>query len=145
MDSRDDDSLDETALDAHDDAALEGVRFELARDGDHRLGQVVHLLAFRASSTVVQTCNEFGGRRGIGAGGIARAIDDAQARVQLRLYRPEHLAAIDKLASGIAHGCVEAQPVAAPAPPRLTPRAPELSIVKGLRKGTVRPNNPEMS
>jgi hypothetical protein len=55
------------------------------------------------------------------------------------------LPAIDRLASGIARACVEAQPVAAPIPPKLAPRAPELTIIKGLRDGTVRPNNPEMS
>lgn len=145
MDYADDDRLYEAALHAHDNTALEAVRFELARDGDHRIGQVVRVLAIRAASTVVLTCRELGARRGIGADGIARAIADAQTRVQIRLRRPEHLPAIDRLASGIARACVEAQPVAAPIPPKLAPRAPELTIIKGLRDGTVRPNNPEMS
>lgn len=145
MDSPDDDRLDEAALRAHDDIALEAVRFELARDGDHRLGQVVRILTVRATATIVPTCRELGARRGIGANGQARAIADAVARVQIRLRRPEHLSVIDRLASGVARACVDAQPVASPAPPKLAPRAPELSVIKGLRDGTVRPNNPEMS
>jgi hypothetical protein len=144
MDSPDD-RLDEAALRAHDDTALEAVRFELARDGDHRLGQVARVLAIRATSTVVLTCRELGTHRGVGADGIARAITDAQTRVQIRLRRPEHLPAIDRLASGIARACVEAQPVAASVLPKLAPRAPELNVIKGLRDGIVRPNNPEMS
>jgi|HubBroStandDraft_6_1064221.scaffolds.fasta_scaffold04544_2 hypothetical protein len=145
MDSPHDNRFDEAALRAHDDTALEGVRFELARDGDHRLRQVVHVLAIRATSTIVLTCRELGARRGIGAGGVARAVADAQARVQIRLRRPEHLPAIDRLASGIARACVEAQPAAATVPPKLAPRVPELRVIKGLHDGTVRPNNPEMS
>jgi hypothetical protein len=145
MDSPDDGRLDEAALRAHDDTALEAVRFELARDGDHRLGQVVRILTVRATSTIVPTCRELGARRGIGASGQAHAVADAVARVQIRLRRPERLPAVHRLASGIARACVDAQPVAAPAPPKLAPRAPELNVIKGLRDGTVRPNNPEMS
>jgi hypothetical protein len=145
MDFPDDDRLDEAALRAHDDIALEAVRFELARDGDHRLGQVVRILTVRATSTIVPTCRKLGARRGIGASGQARAIADAVARVQIRLRRPEHLPVIDRLASGVARACVDAQQVASPAPPKLAPRAPELSVIKGMRDGTVRRNNSEMS
>jgi hypothetical protein len=145
MDSPHDDRLDEAALHEHDDTALEAVRFELARDGDHRIGQVVRILAIRATSTVVLSCRELGARRGIGAEGVAHAITDAQTRLQIRLRRPEHLPTISRLASGIARACVEAQPVAVPTPPKLAPRAPELNIIEGLRDGTIRPNNPEMS
>ena len=139
------DRLDDAALRAHDDAALEGVRFELARDGDHRLGQVVAVLAQRASTTIVSTCRHLGTRRGVGPRGIALAIQDAQTRVQMRLRQPERLPLVERLAGTIAHACIKAQPAKPPGPPKLAPRAPELRLAKGLRDGTVRPNNPEMS
>ena len=145
MDFQDDDRLDETALNAHDDVALEAVRFELARDGDHRLGQVVRILGVRATPAVVHTCHRLGAARGVGASGATRAIIDAQARIQLRLRRIEQLPPIERLAIGMARAAIESQPVAAPAPPKLTPRSPELRIVKGLHDGTIRRNDPGMS
>lgn len=145
MDYPDEDRLDEAALRAHDDVALEAVRFELARDGDHRLGQVVAVLAERAVATVVITCREIGARRHVGAKGIAFAIRDAQTRIQMRLRQRERLPAIERLASEIARACVEAQPAMPPAPPKLVPRTPELRLIEGLRDGTIRPNNPELS
>lgn len=145
MDHPEDDRLSETALRAHDDAALEAVRFELARDGDHRLGQVVAVLAERASTTIVATCRQLGAHRGVGPKGIGLAIRDAQTRIQMRLRQPERLPLIEPLAGGIARACIEAQPTTPPAPPKLAPRTPEMRLIEGLHDGTIRPNNPEMS
>lgn len=145
MDHHEEDRLDEAVLRAHDDVALEAVRFELARDGDHRLGQVVAVLAQRAGTPIVATCRELGARRGVGPKGIRLAIQDAQTRIQMRLRQPERLPLIEQLAAGIARTCIEAQPATPPGPPKLVARTPELRLVEGLRDGTIRPNNPEMS
>lgn len=145
METPDDDRLNEAALRAHDDAALEAVRFELARDGDHRLGQVVRVLAVRAVPVVIRTWCTLGARRGVSGSDIGRAITDATARLEIRLRRPEHLLEIDRLASSIAVACVEAQPVGQSARPKLAPRAPDLRLIEGLRDGTIRPNDAQMS
>ena len=112
-------TLNETALRAHDDAALEAVRFELARDGRPPPPSVVAVLAERASTTIVATCRELGAHRGVGPKGIGLAIRDAQARIQMRLRQPERLPLIELLAGGIARACIEAQPIAPPKPPKL--------------------------
>ena len=92
MDHPEDDRLNETALRAHDDAALEAVRFELARDRPTAASvRIAAVLAERASTTIVATCRELGAHRGVGPKGIGLAIRDAQARIQMRLRQPERL------------------------------------------------------
>lgn len=145
MQTPDDDRLDEAILRAHDDVAIEMVRFELARDGDHRLPQVVLVLAARATPTALSVCRKVGGHRGVSAKNIDRAVSDAIARVQMRLRRPEYLPTINRLATGIARLCIEAQPATPPPTPKLAPRTPDLRLIEGMRDGTIRPNDPEMS
>jgi hypothetical protein len=141
----DDDRLDDVALRAHGDDALELIRFELARDDDHRLGQVIRVLMIRATPIIALTCREVGQRRGVERRDISRAIADAISRVQVRLRRPEQLHTIERIAIGVARACIEAQPVAPATAPKLAPRTPNLRVVDGLNDGTVSRNNPEMS
>jgi hypothetical protein len=145
MDAADNNPLDEAALRSHDDVALEAIRFELARDGDQRVRQVIAVLSQRAATTIVTTCRELGARRGVAARDIAEAIQDAQARVQMRLRQPERLPLVGRVAAGIARACIDAQPATPPEPPRLVPRPPELRLIDGLRDGSIRRNNPDMS
>jgi hypothetical protein len=63
----------------------------------------------------------------------------------MRLRRPEYLPTINRLATGIARLCIEAQPATPPTTPKLAPRAPDLRLIEGMRDGTIRPNDPEMS
>jgi hypothetical protein len=145
MQAPDDDRLDEAILRTHDDVALEAVRFELARDGDHRLPQVVRVLAVRATPTIISVCGEVGAHRGVCAKNVDRAVNEALARLQMRLRRREHLPAVVTLAAGIARSCIDVQLADLPTAPKLAARAPDLRLIEGLRDGTVHPNDPEMS
>lgn len=145
MEIPDDARLDEAALRAHDNVALEQIRFDMAVRDDARLDQVAKVLAVRGAGVIAATCQNLGGERRLGSRQIGLAIDESVARLRARLRRKETLPDVEQLATGIAKACVDRQPVATPAAPRLAPRKPDLSVIKGLREGTVRPNNPEMS
>jgi hypothetical protein len=145
MEIPDDAHLDEEALRAHDNLALEQIRFDMAVRQDARLDDVANVLADRGAATIALTCQTLGGQRGLTARQISLAIQDAAVRLRARLGRGETLAPVDRLAAGIAKTCIDKQPDGPPPAPRLAPRKPDLLVIKGLREGTIRPNNPEMS
>lgn len=145
MEIPDDARLDEAALRAHDNVALEQIRFDMAARDDARLDQVAKVLAVRGAPVIALTCRKLGAQRGISPRQIGLAIDESVARLRARLLCKETQPDVERLAAGIAKTCVDRQPVNTPAAPRLAPRKPDLSVIKGLREGTVRPNNPELS
>jgi hypothetical protein len=126
-----------------DDLQLESLRVEMLNQKDERLEVVIRVLVMRAVPVIERICRLRGGELGLGRIEINRAIDDASARLLLRLARPERIAAISVLAARIAASCVQVQ---RPQPaPRLAPRRPRLRVVDRLgdavQEGRVKPND----
>src|SRR4051794_13753251 len=137
MEIPDDAHLDEEALRAHDNVALEQIRFDMAVREDARLDDVARVLAERGAATIALSCQTLGRQRRLTARQIGHAVDEAAVRLRARLRRAETLVPVDRLAAGIAKTCIDAQPVGPPPAPRLAPRKPDLSVIKGLREGTI--------
>jgi len=139
------DRHDEHALRRLDDWALEEVRVQMVADGDGRLDVVIRELVLRAVRVTESVCRTRGTNRGLSREQVLHAIDDASVRLLLRLKRPDRQPAVSAVAAEIAAGCVDAQTPAAPAPPRLAPRRPQLRVAEqlgdALRRGRLRRNN----
>ena len=139
------DSHDEQAFRHLDDAELEIVRVEMIADRDERLELVIRALILRAVPVIERVCRRRGSDRGLTATQIQKAIEDASARVLLRLARPDHQPAVSAVAVEIATACVEAQEARSPAPPRLASRRPELRLAdelgEAVKRGRISPND----
>lgn len=126
-----------------DDLQLESLRFAMLTHNDERLEAVIRVLVMRAVPVIEKICRVQGGELGLGRIEINRAIEDASARLLLRLARPERLATISILAARIGTSCVQAQQ---PQPaPRLASRRPQLRVVdqlgEAIQKKRVKPND----
>lgn len=135
----------ERALHRLDDLALEEIRVSMLADGDERVDVIIRELALRAVAAIESVCRTRGSHRGLPAAQIERSIDDATARLLLRLGRPERQPPVTALAAQLAAACVEAQTPAPPTPPRLASRRPELRLADpvedALARGRVRRND----
>jgi hypothetical protein len=128
-----------------DDFELEAVRAEMVASRDERLEQVVRVLVLRAVVVIENVCRTRGKARGLSRDQILRAIDDASARMLLRLERSDPQPTITAVAAEIAATCVDACEPEPAIGPRLAPRRPELRVVDkvadALDDGRIRRND----
>lgn len=130
------------ALSGFDNAQLEGLRLEFLRSGDSRLDVVLEHVVSRGLSELERRTRRLAANLPVHK--QRAAIEDATARLMLRLRRLEHLPAVDVLARQLAEECVQAQSPGS-SPPKLAPRQPGLRLVSDalgqeLRRGR-RPNH----
>jgi hypothetical protein len=139
------DRHDELAIRHLDDVALEEVRLQMVADRDSRLDVVIRELVLRAVRVIESVCRTQGEGRGLSRQQILKSIEDASARLLLRLARHDRQPAVTAVAAEIAGECVAAQAPETPAPPRLATRQPRLRVVEqlgeALKRGRVRRNN----
>jgi hypothetical protein len=127
------DRNDERALRHLDDLALEEIRVAMLADGDPRIDTVIRELVMRAVPAIESVCRTRGNHRGLTPAQTGKTIEDATARLLLRLGRQDRLAPVTALAAEIAAACVDAQePAASATPPRLAPRQPDLRLADQL-------------
>jgi len=139
------DPHDNLAIRRLDDVALEEVRVQMVADHDSRLDVVIRELVLRALRVIESVCRARGEDRGLSRRQILKAIEDASARLLLRLARPDRQPAVTAVAAEIAGECVAAQAPEAPAPPRLATRQPTLRVVEelgdALKRGRLKRND----
>ncbi|HEU4462175.1 MAG TPA: hypothetical protein VFR75_06245 [Solirubrobacterales bacterium] len=103
----------------------------------------------RPDSMWERVCRNRGEACGLGEQEIELAIEDASARMLLRLSRLEPQPQIHVLAAEIAAACVERAWPLQKSAPRLSARTPQLRLIKGLDEaietGRARPNDWENS
>jgi hypothetical protein len=143
------DPVEERAVEMLDDLELEVVRAETVPHNDERFEFVLWVLCLRGVAVIERVCQSRGKARGLGEQEIELAIEDAAARMLLRLSRLDPQPQVHALAGQIAAESVDRAWPSQRSSPRLAPRAPELCLVKGLDKaietGQVRPNDWENS
>lgn len=139
------DPRDELALRRLDDLALEEVRVQMIADRGARLDVVIRELVLRAVRVIESICRTQGTERDLSNEQILKAIEDATARLLLRLARPDRLRGVTALGAEIADECVAAQTPQPTASPRLASRQPKLLVVDQLgdavKRGRLRRNN----
>ncbi|HEY6729915.1 MAG TPA: hypothetical protein VI039_02705 [Solirubrobacterales bacterium] len=133
-----------------DDVELEAVRVKTVGANDERFEFVLWNLCLRGVPVIERVCRTRGEACGLSDQEIELAIEDAAARMLLRLSRVEPQPQVHALAAEIAAACVERSwPSQQQSAPRLTPRSPQLRLVPGLDEaietGKVRPNDWENS
>jgi hypothetical protein len=139
------DPIEERAVEMLDDVQLEAVRMETVADEDERFEVVLWNLCLRGVAVIERVCRSRGEAHGLSEQEIEVAIEDAAARMLLRLSRVEPQPQIHALAAEIAAGCVEhIKPLDREAP-RLAPRSPELRLVgdinEAIGSGQIRAND----
>lgn len=143
------DPIEERAIEMLDDVQLEAVRAETVTHEDERFEFVLWILCLRGVEVIERVCRARGEALGLGEREIELAIEDAAARLLLRLARTEPQPQVHALAAEIAAACVERPWPAQKGGPRLTASSPELRLVGGLTEaiesGKVRPNDWEAS
>ena len=143
------DPIEERAIEMLDDVQLEAVRAETVAADDERFEFVLWNLCLRGVAVIERVCRTRGEACGLSAPEIELAIEDAAARLLLRLSRVEPQPQVHALAAEIAAACVERAWPSQKNAPRLTSRTPRLRFIKGfdeaLETGKVRPNNWENS
>lgn len=126
-----------------DDLQLELLRVEMLATRDERLEQLIRVLVLRAVPTIERVCSRRGRERKLGRVEVSKAIEDASARLLLRLARRDRIPAITAVATELAASCVAAQKQQPPL--RLASRRPELRVVQGLgealKENRLRPND----
>lgn len=132
-----------------DDVQLEAVRAETVIYDDERFEFVLWNLCRRGLTVIERVCGARGEAHGLSEQETELAIEDAAARMLLRLARPEPQPPIHALAAEIAAACVERPWPEQRSAPRLSPRRPELRLVgelgEAIESGRVRPNDWENS
>jgi hypothetical protein len=143
------DPIEEKAIEMLDDVQLEAVRAETVAANDERFEFVLWNLCLRGVAVIERVCRARGEASGLGDQEIELAIEDASARMLLRLSRLEPQPQIHALAAEIAAACVERSWPLQKSAPRLTARTPRLRLINGLDEaietGKVRPNDWENS
>ncbi len=124
------DRVTDAVLRRLDDTELEVLRCSMLRDRDERYEGVLRQLVIRGVPAIERVCRQGGEGLGLSATHIGQAIEDASARLILRLHRPEKLPAISSIAAHLAAQCIDAQKPQGHAPPRLAPERPKLRLVR---------------
>ena len=106
---RDPQRHDEDLLRGLDDLELEILRHQFLLDRDERFEPVLRLLVVRAVPTIERVCRERGVTLGLDRSKVGLAIEDASARLLLRLSRAEELPPVGAIAAHIAARCTDAQ------------------------------------
>jgi hypothetical protein len=143
------DPIEERAVEMLDDLQLEALRAETVGEDDKRFEFVLWILCLRGVAVVERVCRARGTVQGLSEGEIELAIEDAAARLLLRLSRIEPQPEVHALAAEIAVACVDRPWPTQRNTPRLTPDTPELRLVgefaEAIESGRVRPNDWENS
>ena len=93
-----------------DDVELENRRLAFLEAGDGQSAVAIVLLSVRAVPVIELICRERGAVRGLSSDGTLLAIDDAAARLMLRLHRAVPLPPVGAIAAQLAAACIDAQP-----------------------------------
>jgi hypothetical protein len=143
------DPIEERAIEMLDDLQLEVVRVETVAANDERFEVILWNLCLRGVAVIERVCRTRGEASGLSEQEIELAIEDAAARLLLRLSRAEPQPQVHALAAEIAAACVERSWPSQRSAPRLTPQTPQLRLVSGLdeaiESGRVHPNDWENS
>jgi hypothetical protein len=139
------DPIEERAIEMLDDVQLESVRAETVVYNDERFEFVLWNLCLRGVAVIERVCRTRGQGHGLSERDIELAIEDASARLLLRLSRAEPQPQVHALAAEIAAECVERSAPFDKSAPRLSARAPELRLVsdmgEAIESGRARPND----
>jgi hypothetical protein len=143
------DPIDRRAVELLDDVQLEALRAKTVSADDERFEFVLWNLCLRGVAVIEKVCRTRGEACGLSEREIELAIEDAAARMLLRLSRLEPQPQVHALAAEIAAACVERSWPSQKHAPRLTHRTPHLRLISGLDEaietGRVRPNDWEHS
>lgn len=143
------DPIEERAVEMLDDLQLEALRAETVAEDDKRFEFVLWILCLRGVAVVERVCRARGTVQGLSEQEIELAIEDAAARLLLRLSRIEPQPEVHALAAEIAVACVDRPWPTQGSAPRLTPDTPELRLVgefaEAIESGKIRPNDWENS
>ncbi len=143
------DPIEERAVEMLDDVQLEALRIKTVTANDERFEFVLWNLCLRGVAVIEKVCRSRGEASGLDTQEIELAIEDAAARMLLRLSRLEPQPQVHALAAEIAAACVERSWPSQKGAPRLTSRSPNLRLISGLDEaietGKVRPNDWESS
>jgi hypothetical protein len=115
-----------------DDLELEDRRLALLRAGDEGIEAVVVVLCVRAVPVIERICRERGASRGVHPERILLAIEDAAARLALKLHRLGPLPPVGAIAAQLAATCTDAQPLGERNRNQLAVRRPNLVLVRDL-------------
>jgi hypothetical protein len=143
------DPIEERAVEMLDDLQLEAIRAETVGEDDKRFEFVLWILCLRGVAVVERVCRARGTVHGLSEQEIELAIEDAAARLLLRLSRIEPQPEVHALAAEIAVACVDRPWPSQRKAPRQTPDAPELRLAgefaEAIESGRIRPNDWESS
>ncbi|MGN6254924.1 MAG: hypothetical protein ACTHO8_08080 [Solirubrobacterales bacterium] len=143
------DPIEERAIEMLDDLQLEAVRAETVGADDERFEFVLWILCQRGVAVIERVCRARGAACGLSEQEVELAIEDAAARMLLRLARVEPQPQVHALAAEIATACVERPWPSQRGVAQLTPGSPALRLVSGLdeaiESGRVQPNDWESS
>lgn len=143
------DPIEERAVEMLDDLQLEALRAETVAEDDKRFEFVLWILCLRAVAVIERVCRARGTAQGLSEREVELAIEDAAARLLLRLARTEPQPEVHALAAEIAVACVDRPWPSRRNAPRLTPDAPDLCLVsefaEAIESGRIRPNDWESS
>jgi hypothetical protein len=120
------------ALNVLDDLELETRRLSCLRAGDAGFEAVVVVLCVRAIPVIERVCRERGASRGLDRERTLLAIEDAAARLALRLHRLAPLPTVGAISAQLAATCTDAQPVGRSNRHQLAARRPNLVLVSDL-------------
>jgi hypothetical protein len=131
MSSRDHKLLTDSVLRGLDDAALEILRRSTLRESDdERYELILRRLIVRGVPAIELVCREEGQRRGLHRAQIGLAIEDACARLLLRLHRLDELPSVSAMAAELARDCVAAQQPLSTTSMPLVDEQPRLRLVR---------------
>lgn len=132
-----------------DDLQLEALRAETVAADDKRFEFVLWILCLRGVAVIERVCRARGLAHGLSEQEVELAIEDAAARLLLRLARIEPQPEVHALAAEIAVACVDRPWPSRRSAPRLTPDAPDLRLVsefaEAIESGRIHPNDWESS
>lgn len=141
--------IEEKAIEMLDDLGLEAVRVETISCDDERFEFVLWNLCQRGLAVIERVCAICGEARGLSEQEIELAIEDAAARMLIRLSDPDPQPRIRALAAELATACIERPWPARKGAPRLAPQTPRLRLVgelgAAIESGKLRPNDWENS
>jgi hypothetical protein len=141
--------IEEKAIEMLDDLQLEAVRVETIACDDERFEFVLWNLCRRGLAVIERVCGACGEARGLSEQEVELAIEDAAARMLIRLSHPDPQPQIRALAAELAAACVARPWPELKSAPRPSPRRSELRLVgelgEAIGSGKIRPNDWENS